>query len=61
MFFRTTFSLVCVKTGAVALAQPGLTVDCQADEMLVHLEIFKSIFWTKHWKFSGVQEGTVSL
>ena len=35
--------LLCEKTGAVALAQPGLIAGCRADKMLVHLEIFKSI------------------
>ena len=37
-------SLLCEKTGAVALAQPGLMAGwqagSQADEMLLHLEIF---------------------
>ena len=50
------------KTGAIVLSQPGLTVaGKQADEMLLHLKIFKSIYWMKHWKFSGIQKGTVSL
>ena len=51
------------KTGAIALAQPGLTAgrqaDSQVDEMLLHLEIFKIIYWMKHWKFIGIQKGTV--
>ena len=38
----------CEKTGAVALAQPGLTTGRQADEMLLHLVIFRTIYWTKH-------------
>ena len=39
---------LCEKTGAIALAQLGLTAGRQADEMLLHLEIFKIIYWTKH-------------
>ena len=39
---------LCEKTGAVALAQPGLTAGRRADEMLLHLEIFRTIYWTKH-------------
>ena len=50
-----------MKTSAVVLAQPGLTAGCQADEMLLHLEIFKSIYWTKHWKFSGIQKSNVII
>ena len=54
---------LCEKTGAVTLAQPGLTVGrqsgSQADKMLLYLEIFKIIYWTKYWKFIGVQKGTV--
>ena len=44
------------KTGAVALVQPGLTAGSQADEMLLHLENFKIIYWTKYWKFIAVQK-----
>ena len=51
------------KTGAIALAQPGPTVGrlagSLADEMLLHLEIFKIIYWMKYWKIIGVQESTV--
>ena len=32
-----------------------------AREMLLHLEIFKTIYWTIHWKFSGIQKSTMSL
>ena len=28
-------------------------------KMLLYLEILKSIYWTKHWKFIGIQKGTV--
>ena len=54
-------SLLCEKTGVVTLAQLGLMAGWQADKMLLHLEIFKVIYWTKDWKFSGIQKGTVSL
>ena len=57
------FTFLCKKTGTVALVQPGLTAGgqagSQADKMLLHLEIFKIIFWMKHWKFIGIQKGTV--
>ena len=52
-------SFLCEKTGAVVLAQPGLTAGSPADEMLLHLEIFKITYWTKYWKFISVQESTV--
>ena len=66
----TQLPLLCEKTGAIALAQPGLMAGWLSSRlsgrrMLVHLEIFKSTYiatyWMKHWKFSGVQKGTVSL
>ena len=50
---------LCEKTGAVALVQPGLMAGRLADEMLLHLEIFKIIYWTKYWKFVGVQKSAV--
>ena len=45
MFFETTVNLkrlhlLCEKTGAVAVAQPGLTAGSQVDEMLLSLKIF---------------------
>ena len=52
-------SFLCEKTEAVALAQPGLTAGSLADEMLLHLEIFKIIYWTKYWKLITVQKSTV--
>ena len=56
-------TFLCEKTGAIALAQPGLIAGrqagSQADKMLLHLEISKIIYWTKHWKFVSVQEGTM--
>ena len=33
--------LLCKQTGAVALVQVRLMAGCQADEMLLHLEILK--------------------
>ena len=59
MIFPLQLPFVCEKTGAVALAKPGLTAGRLANKMLLHLEIFKIIYWTKHWKFSGVQKGTM--
>ena len=41
-------TFLCEKTGAVTLAQPGLTAGRQADEMLLHLEIFRMIYCAKH-------------
>ena len=52
-------SFLCEKTGAVALAQLGLMAGSPADEMMLHLEIFKITYWTKYWKFISVQESTV--
>ena len=52
-------SFLCEKTGAVALAQPGLMASSPADEMLLHLEIFKITYWTKYCKFIVVQKSTV--
>ena len=64
MFFGTSFikedvnpswlPFLYKKTGTLALAQSGLTA-CrqagrQADKMLLHLENFKIIYCTKHWK-----------
>ena len=53
---------LCEKTGTITLEQPGLMAGeqagTQADEML---EIIKIVYWMKHWNFSGVQKGTVSL
>ena len=43
--------------GTIALVQLGLTR--LADEMLVHLGIFKIICWTKHQKFIHIQKGTL--
>ena len=44
--------LLCEKTAAVALVQLGLVAGwqtgIQADEMLLRLEILKSVNWTKH-------------
>ena len=45
---QSRLPFLCEKAGAVALAQPGLTADRQADEKLLHLEIFRRIYWTKH-------------
>ena len=39
-------TFLCEKTGVVALAQPGL--GRQADKMLLHLKIFRIIYWMKH-------------
>ena len=39
----TRLPLLCEITGAVALAQPGLTAGRLADEMLLSLKIFKFI------------------
>ena len=54
---------LCEKIGALALMQLGLMAGRQAgspaDKMLLHLEIFKIIYWTKYWKFIGVQKSTV--
>ena len=48
-------TFLCEKTGALALAQLGLT-DRQAgrlaDEILLHLEILEIIYWMKHWKLA---------
>ena len=52
-------TFLCKKTGALALEQPGLMAGMLADEMLLHLEIFKIIYWLKHWKFISVQKNTV--
>ena len=64
-------TFLCEKTGAVALAQldimagrqasmlAGWQASNQADEMLLHLEIFKIIYRTKHWKFINIQKRTV--
>ena len=49
------------KTGAVALVQQGLTAGWQAEEMLLHFEVFKIIYWIKHWNFSGIHKGTVFI
>ena len=53
--------LLCEKTEAIALVQLGLTTGRQEDKMLLNLEIFKIMHLTKHWNFSGIQKGTVSL
>ena len=53
--------LLCEKTGAIALAQLGLNYGRQADKVLLHLEIFKIMYWMKHENFSGIQKVTVSL
>ena len=45
---RRRLSLLCEKSGAVALAQPGLTAGRQADEILLNLEIFKIVYRTKY-------------
>ena len=54
---------VCEKTGAVALVQLGLMAgrqsSSQADEMLLHLEIFKIVYWTNYWIFIDVQKSTM--
>ena len=52
--FRKSIAVtfLCEKTGAVALVQLhgsyGRQASCLADKMLLHLEIFKIIYWTKH-------------
>ena len=50
---------LCDKTRAVALAQPDFMASRLTDEMLLHLEFFKIIYWPKHWKFISIQKGTV--
>ena len=50
--------LLCEKTGAIVLAQLGLMAGCLAGRQ--NAEIFKIIYWMKHWNFSGVQKSTVS-
>ena len=57
-------TFLCEKTGAIILAQLALRYSGRqagrlADEMLLHLEIFKIIYQTKYWKFISVQKGTV--
>ena len=61
-------TLLCEKPGAVPLAEPVLwqarrlaAGRNQADEILLNLEIFKIIYWTKHWNFTDIQKGTVLL
>jgi len=48
------------KSGAIALAQPGLTTGWlagrQSDEIVLNLEIFKIIYWIKYSSFCYVQQ-----
>ena len=41
----TRLPLLCDKTGALAIVEPGLTAGWQADETLLSLKI---IYWTKY-------------
>ena len=50
--------LLCEKTGAIVLAQPGFTAGRLAGRQSA--EILKIIYWMNHWNFSGVQKSTVS-
>ena len=51
--------LLCEKTGATAVAQPGLTAGRQqADKMLPNVEI---VYWMKYLNFNSAQKDTVSL
>ena len=36
--------LLCEKTGAIELAQPGLMAGMQADEMLLNSKVFKKLY-----------------
>ena len=56
-------TFVVQKTGAIALAQLGLTAGRLAGSQntATFSDFFKIICWMKHWNFSSVQKGTVSL
>ena len=47
------------KTGVVALVQPGLTAGWQSRRW--NAATFRDLYWMKHWKFIGIQKGTVLL
>ena len=46
--------LLCEVSGALHLAQPGLTAGRQADEIQVNFEIFKIVCRSKHSTFCFV-------
>ena len=53
--------LLCETSGALHLAQPGLTAGWQADEIQVNFEIFKVGCRSKYSTCRFVNQGTASL
>jgi len=49
-------SLLCEKTGAIALALPGLMAGWQADKIVLNSEIFKIMYLTKYFNFLGYKQ-----